>query len=152
MNTITFSSTKIAGFRRADGSAGVVRFQSNVNGYEELFSKLGWSLPEVHCSFKRFDTILRGGHFVLSSTAKLIDEDVDIEFTEISGFECHRVGSRKNTKRVLRFKASFKCQDGAANLETYMVRTDNARGSLKVVYLREPVQQEIPETQMAMVD
>lgn len=148
-DSITFPATVIGGFRRADGAVGVVRFQSNIaRDADELFQTLGWELPEEHCSFKRFDTVLRGGYFVLSSRDKLVDVEVDIEFTEISGFECHRIEGRKKSRRELRFKAAFKCEDGAANLESYMVRTNNARGSLKVVYVKDPVQAEITEEQL----
>lgn len=149
MNTITFSSTRIAEFGRDGETKGWIKFHSSMERYsEELFSKLGWEIPEEHCSLKRFDAVFRGGNLILSSRGKLIDADVDIEFKELKSFECHRVDKGKKKRRELRFFATFDCEDGAANLESYMIRTDNARGSLRVQYVKDPKQTKIEGRQL----
>jgi hypothetical protein len=128
-----------------------------------LFEHMGWPIPGDKSSMEKLDGELKGGTFILS--AKLDDDqiaklklkspdgsfdsgaEVDLEFEKIGTFECHRfeLPNRKGKgfRRELRFKATFpaKCQDALTNLESYMARTDNARGTLKVRYLPEPPKQ-----------
>lgn len=153
MNSITFGATKIADFGRIDETTGWVRFHTNLRAdCAELFERMGWLTPENRCSRKNLDGVLSGGYFILSCQDKLVDAEVNIEFQSIKGFECHRFElegrKKKGFRRELRFRATFKCQDGAANLESYQIRTANSRGSLKVVYLKEQETPGVDENQL----
>lgn len=149
LSTITFPSAKIAEFGRVDPASGWIKFRCSLpKGFEKLFELMGWDIPGEKTVSEKLDGKLTGGHMILTSKDKLVDAEVDIEFESITGFECLRLELEnrkgKGFRRELRFKAQFKCVDGAANLENYMMQTDNARGSLKVSYLREAVQPELP--------
>lgn len=148
MGTINFPGVKIAEFGRSAPDAGYIKFHSTLpKGFEKLFELMGWDIPGNKTSLEKLDGKLEGGHLILTSRDKIIDAEVDIEFSSIKDFACHRFeleGKKgKGFRRELRFTAAFKCEDGAANLESYMMRTDNAKGSLKVTYLLEPVQTEM---------
>ena len=157
---ITFPSVEIAEFGRIAPTKGWIKFRCGLNpkSMEDLFAQMKWDIPGDRSSLERLDGKLEGGHFILTPKVdkeqlKLKSKDgkvdtefeINIEFDEISGFECHRLElkGRKNKgkRRELRFSTSYHCEDGAANLEAYMMRTDNATGSLKVTYLKEAEQQ-----------
>ncbi len=149
MSSITFQGAKIAEFGRVDPLSGWIKFHCSLGaGLEKLFEIMGWDIPGNKTTLEKLEGKLDGGHFILTAKDKLVDAEVDIEFVAIKGFECHRFElegrKKKGFRRELRFAVSFKCVDGCANLESYMMRTDNARGTLKVSYLKEAVQEEIP--------
>lgn len=160
--SLTFPSAKIAEFGRVDPESGWIKFRCSLpKDIEKLFQVMGWDIPGEKTVSEDLEGKLKGGHLIL--TPKLdkdellkvkspdgkvnTDAEVDIEFEDISSFKCLRLeleGRKgKGFRRELRFEAKFKCEDGAANLESYMMRTSNARGSLKVTYYTEPVQTEI---------
>lgn len=152
LNSINFGGAKIAEFGRVDAEYGWFKFRvGGGNGLEALCKKMGWSMPGDKTTLERFEGKLIGGHLVFACQDKLIDAEVDIEYGEIKGFELHRleleVRKKKGFRRELRFSGTFKCADGAANFESYMTRTANAKGQLKVTYLKEEVQ-----TEMALSD
>jgi hypothetical protein len=157
---ITFPSSRIAEFGRVDPESGWVKFRCHLapKNIEPLFNHFGWQVPGEKVSLDKLDGKLAGGHFIMTAKPdeeqrlKLkskdgrvdTDMEINIEYLTIDGFECHRLElegrKKKGFRRELRFKAKFNCEDGAANLEAYMMRTDNARGSLKVTYVKEPEQ------------
>jgi len=119
---------------------------------------MGWDVPGAKTTSENLEGKLEGGHLILTSRDKLIDAEVDIEFSTITKFACHRFeleGKKgKGFRRELRFEVKFKRGDGATRLENYMMWTDNARGVLKVTYLLEPVEQQMPldDSQMSTPD
>lgn len=148
-HSITFPSAKIAEFGRVDPASGWITFHCALpKGFEALFTLLGWDVPGDKTISESLEGKLEDGTLVLTSKDKLIDAEVSIDFKTITAFACKRLeleGRKgKGFRRELRFKATFKHVDGCALLEGYMMRCDNARGSLKVTYLEQPVQTEIP--------
>lgn len=158
---IQFHSVKLAEFGRVDTASGWMKFQCpmSAKSMDVLFPHMGWDIPGDKSSLEKLDGKLKGGHFIL--TAKADDEklkvksqdgsvnlemEIDIEFGEITDFQCVRLElegrKKKGFRRELRFKATFaeKCEDAAANLEAYMMRSGNSRGTLKVTYFVDPEQ------------
>jgi hypothetical protein len=149
MGKITFPGAKMADFGRSAPDSGYIKFHCTLpKGFENLFTAMGWDVPGRKTTSENLEGKLEGGHLILTSRDKLIDAEVNIEFSTITKFACHRFeleGKKgKGFRRELRFEAKFKCVDGAANLENYMMRTDNARGVLQVTYLLEPIEQQLP--------
>lgn len=145
MNYITFPSVKIAEFGRVDPSSGWIKFQSSLpKGFEKLFDLMGWDVPGDKTMSEKLEGKLEGGHLILTAKDKLVEAEVDIEYISITDFSCLRLeleGRKgKGFRRELRFNVKFKQQDACALLEGYQFASDNARGSLKVNYLVEPVQ------------
>src|ERR1041384_134281 len=126
---------------RVDPQSASANFRCNLTpkNLDVLFQHMGWQVPGDSASLEKLDGKLRGGHFIL--TAKIDDElrlklkskngevdmdaEVDLEYSEISDFQCHRFEiegrKKKGFRRELRFKATFppKCPDALANLENY---------------------------------
>lgn len=149
LNVINFAGAKIAEFGRVDADSGWFKFRVvGGAGLEALCKKMGWSMPGDKTTLEKFEGKLVGGHLVLNCQDRLVDAGLDIEYGEIKGFELHRLElegrKKKGFRRELRFSGTFKCIDGAANFESYMMRTANARGVLKVTYLKEEVQENLP--------
>jgi hypothetical protein len=157
-HTITFGGAKIAEFGRVDPASGWVKFHCSLgNGLEKLFKGMGWNPPGDKTMSEKLEGKLKGGHLILTANGKIQtqknadgvpqDAEVDIEYIDIKGFECHRFEieghKKKGFRRELRFTVTFQCGDGAANLENYMMRYDNARGSLRVSHFPEAIQPEL---------
>lgn len=145
MNQITFPSVKIAEFGRVDPSSGWIKFQSSLpKGFEKLFDLMGWDVPGDKTMSEKLEGKFEGGHIILTSKDKLVEAEVDIEYVSITDFQCLRMeleGRKgKGFRRELRFNVKFKDETTCALLEAYQFKCDNARGSLKVTYLVEPVQ------------
>jgi hypothetical protein len=153
MNHISFPSVKIAEFGRVDPSSGWIKFQSSLpKGFEKLFDLMGWDVPGDKTMSEKLEGKLEGGHLILTAKDKLIEAEVDIEYVAMTDFSCLRLeleGRKgKGFRRELRFNVKFKQQDACALLESYQFQSDNARGSLKVTYMIEPVQTElVPDVQ-----
>lgn len=148
MNTITFPQAKLSEFGRVDAASGWIKFRCSLpKGYEKLFELMDWQVPDTKTMLEKLEGTLKGGHLILTSKEKLVDAEVDIEFDTIKDFACLRLElegrKKKGFRRELRFSATYKCPDGAANLENYMMRVPDAIGSLKVTYLKEAVQEEM---------
>lgn len=150
MNKITLIGATIAEFGRVDATSGWFKFRcSPGSSLEQICKKMGWPMPGEKSSLERLDGEFKGGHLTLTCSGKLIkDVDVDIEYLKIKGFELHRlelVGRKgKGFRRELRFSGTFECEDGAANIESYMMRSGNAAGTLRITYLKEQVQTDLP--------
>ena len=150
MLKLKFSATKLAEIGRVDASSGWIKFTCFLGkGFEKLFKAMEWQVPDEHVTAQKLEGKFEGGYFVLTAKDKLIEGEVEIEFGTMSGFTCLRMeleGRKgKGFRRELRFQATLKSADGLALMESYMARTDNARGILAVNYHKEPVQQTIPE-------
>lgn len=146
--TLTFAGAKMAEIKRVDPASATVKFHCNLgNGLSKLFDKMGWTQPGDKTTREDLEGKLMGGNFIFTSQDKLVDAEVDIAYTDCKGFACHRFElegrKKKGFRRELRFTITFKEQDGVAKLESYMMTTDNAKGSLKVVYFPEAVQDEM---------
>jgi hypothetical protein len=150
INKITFNGAQIAEFGRVDATSGWFKFRCSPGStLDSLCKKMGWEMPHEKQSFERLDGEFKGGHLTLSCSGKLTkDVDVDIEYLKIKGFELHRlelVGRKgKGFRRELRFQGTFECEDGAANIESYMMRSGNAPGTLRITYLKEQIQENLP--------
>lgn len=132
---IIFPGTWIDDMGRDAACTGWIKFKSNPGSALSLiFERLGWNLPGAREKVQKFDGELEGGHFILSAKGRLVEADVDIEFSMITGFELHRIEVEGKTIRQLRFSGTYHCRDGAANIESYMVNTANAPGDLMVTY------------------
>lgn len=159
---ITFPAAEISDFSRFDPTSGVVKFRCPLNGKElaTLFGLMGWQVPGAKSSLEKLDGKLDGGTILFKATAEKLkvkssdgtvdpDAEVDLEYKDISDFQCHRFEIKgkkgKGFRRELRFTMTFaeKASDSCANLESYMNRTGNAPGSLKVTYFVEPVQRNL---------
>jgi hypothetical protein len=150
MLKVSFSAAKIAECGRVDPASGWIKFHCLMGkGYEKLFERMDWQIPDDHTVRQTLDGALEGGYLVLTAKDKLIDADVQLAFKSMTGFQCLRLeleGRKgKGFRRELRFSCTFKDLDGLAKLEAYMNACDNARGVLAVSYLKEPVQETIPE-------
>lgn len=161
MLTISFSRAKIHECGRTDQTSGWASFHCPLIQKDLLsvFGRMKWGAPAETTSKQELDGKLESGNFILTAkgdtTLQVKSKDgsvdtgveVDIEFSSITKFACHRLESEghknKGFRRELRFVATFKCKDGCANLENYMVRSNNAEGALKIAYLKEPVQSTI---------
>ncbi len=159
--SITFGNAQIARFTRVSTELGWIKWRCLISkGYEKVFSEMGWELPSARTRIQDLDGSLEGGYFVLTPSRAALslrsqdrtvdtDAEVNIEYVAMTSFKCCRVPnedpSKPGTRLELRFISTFKCADGAANLEAYMTRTGNARGSLRVAYLRPPEQVVIPD-------
>lgn len=162
MLAINFAGAKIAGIGRVDPKSASCTFHCSLGrGIGKLFETMGWEVPGEKSSYEKLDGKLEGGNFIFTSvgeTEKLkvksgdgkvnTEAEVDIDFGTITKFTCHRLEiegrKKKGFRRELRFEATVKNEDGMALLEGYMMQTDNARGSLKVSYVKEAEQTEIP--------
>ncbi len=146
LNSLSLAGARIAEVKRVDAEAGSFKFHVSgpLSGLEALCKKMGWNMPGDKTTLERLEGKLLGGQLVFSCQDKLIDAEIDIEYKELSGFELHRLELEqrkgKGFRRELRFSGTFKCVDGAANFESYMTRTNNSRGTLKVTYLKQEVQ------------
>lgn len=162
MRKITIPTVWIDRFTRVDPTSASVKFRSRPNPAQlkELTQRMGWAPPSLKDCEKKCDGKFAGGHFILSASidqeaaAKIkaksrdgsvdTETQVDIEYKTITGFQLLRMeieGNRgKGFRWELRFEASTAAPDAAANLESYMLRTDNARGSLAINYMEEPEQ------------
>lgn len=142
--------------KRSGVDSAEVKFRSKMSSanLRALFITMGWQLPAKSSSLEKLDGELKGGTFTLKpkiSDDKLAnlksrngDVDLDLEitlgFASISGFECHRfeieghVG--RGFRREMRFRATFplSAKFPISELESYMLRTDNASGTLTVLY------------------
>lgn len=161
--TFSISNVKLAEFGRTDPADGWIKFHAALGkGFESLFEMMKWQVPGPHTALQRLDGKIPEGTLLLKSTEDKLkaespdgtvksDAEVNIEFDSINGFECHRLElegrKKKGYRRELRFTIKYHCRDGAANLEAYMMATDNARGSLRIAYTREPEQQELDGVQ-----
>lgn len=157
MNHISFPSVKIAEFGRVDPSSGWIKFQSSLpKGFEKLFDLMGWDVPGDKTMSEKLEGKLEGGHLILTAKDKLIEAEVDIEYVAMTDFSCLRLeleGRKgKGFRRELRFNVKFKQQDACALLESYQFQSDNARGSLKVTYMIEPVQTELVSDVQAPIE
>ena len=157
MLTVTFTSAKLAEIQRVDPASGSLKFHCALGkGYEKLFERMGWQVPEDKTMRLNLEGKLEGGHFVLTSKDKLVDAEIELGFKAMSGFHVIRMeleGRKgKGFRRELRFDVTFEEVDALARLESYMMTCDNAYGSLGVKYLAEPVQEVIPETQLELYD
>ena len=149
---LIFPGTKISEFGRVDtSSAGWIKWKCNPGpNLKAICQAMGWVIPGHKTTMERLEGKLKGGSFILTSKDKLSDAEIDIEFKETKGFELHRLELKgrgrkgEGFRHELRFNSSFECEDGAANLESYMMRTDNAKGQLKITYYPEAVQTELP--------
>jgi hypothetical protein len=155
MEKIRFEGAKMSQFGREDKAAAWVVFHCSLGavdsrGFQGLFKRMGWSVPGEKVSMEKLDGSLSGGHFILTSQNKLVDAEVEIAFGKMGGFSVHRFElegkKKKGFRRELRFKSTFELEDGCALLESYMMRSDNARGTLQVTYLKEPVQTTIDDS------
>lgn len=151
MLNITFTGARISEFGRVDSSSGWIKFHcqlgSTLNG---TFAKMGWDIPGSKTKSEKLEGKLNGGRLALISKEKLVDAELDMEYVTISDFECLRLELEQKKgkcfRRELRFNVTFKAMDGAALLESYQNRSDNARGALKVSYLKEAEQAPLPLT------
>lgn len=171
MAKISFPAVKLSEVKRTAPESAEAKFHCHVpaKNIEQLFTHMGWQIPGETSSMEKLDGRLKDGNLIF--TAKLDDEtvsklklkspdghfdsefQVDLEFKQIDSFACHRFereghkgGNKgKGFRRELRFTCTFgpRCEDAAANLEAYMMRTDNARGTLQVKYLIEEKQGEL---------
>lgn len=153
LNSINFAGAQVYDVKRSGAEGGSFKFRVGAgSGLAQVCKRMGWEMPGEKTTVEKFEGRFIGGHVVLQSQDKLVDAEVDIEYVEISGFELHRLeveGKRngrktKTFRRELRFSGGFKCVDGAANFESYMVRTNNAKGVLRVTYMKEEVQADLP--------
>lgn len=162
LKKITIPTVWISDFTKHDPTSATVKFRSRPSPTQlkDLVGKMGWAPPSLKDSEKRCDGKFKGGHFILSASldeetvAKLkvkspdgavdTSAQVDIEYGTIGGFQLLRMEiqgkNKKGFRWELRFNASTEAIDAAANLESYMARTDNSRGSLCINYLEEPEQ------------
>ncbi len=154
MEQINFAGAKMAEFGRVDKAAGWVTFHCSLGpvhskGFVGLFERMGWTIAGDKTSMEKLDGTLLGGKLILASKDKLVAAEVDLDFKKLTGFSLNRLeleGRKgKGFRRELRFKVSFDCEDGCSRLESYMMATDNASGSLQVSYLPEAVQTEMTE-------
>lgn len=155
--SITFSLAEIAECGRIDPASGWIKFRCPLGrGFEKLFERMDWQVPEEHVSAQKLDGLLKGGNLILTAKGKLVEAEVDLQFKVMNAFSCLRLEIKghkgKGFRRELRFNVSFEEGDGLARLESYMAACDNAGGSLKVNYYREPVQTEIPEGEQITLD
>lgn len=147
-HSITFAGAQIAEFGRVDPASGWIKFRCSLGGgLDALFSKMGWDTPGEKTAMEKLDGKLSGGNFILTAKDKLIDAEIDIAYVSVTDFACHRFElegrKKKGFRRELRFSVSFVEEDACGKLESYMMTSDNARGSLKVVYYPEEVQPEL---------
>jgi hypothetical protein len=155
---ISFGAAKIMEISAVDPSSKSIKFACWLGrGFEKLFDRMEWQVPEVHTTTQGLDGNFKGGSFTLTAKDKLIDAEVEIDFLNMTGFQCKRLeleGKKgKGFRRELRFSATFKEPDGLAKLEAYQNASDNARGTLLVNYLQEPVQADLEDTtQLAIGD
>jgi hypothetical protein len=164
MISVLFPKATLSEYGRVDPTSGWIKFRCDLGSeknIETLFRHFGWQIPGEKSSLEKLDGKLKGGHFIL--TANLTEEDRnklqlrspdrtfdmetvrEIGFDECSGFECHRLEGRKKKgfRRQLRFQMKISKECTLAELESYQFATDNARASLKVVYIREAEQTNI---------
>ena len=162
MLSITIPRAQISLIGRVDATSASAKFRSRPSPAELriVFEKMGWSAPGKNRTQENLVGKFQGGNFILS--AKLDDAEkgklklksldgkldteaeIDIEYESISGFQCLRMEIEGKRGKGFRFELRFSCisksPDFAANLESYMLRTDNARGSLQIYYLPEAKQ------------
>lgn len=166
---VTIPRVWVDSVTRVDQTSAGVKFKARPSPTQlrELVERMGWPAPSLAHPVEQLDTKLKGGHFILSASpsddekAKLkvkskdgsvdTDAQVDIEYKLMSHFELHRMeieGKRgKSFRWELRFRAASGAKDLAANVENYIMRTDNARGSLDIRYLEAPKQQPLDGVQ-----
>ena len=161
--SITFPSVRIAFFGRRSAASGWIDFDCELGaeGIKPLFQKLAWSVPGRENVLGKMDRELRAGELgrltLTPDPEKLnvrskdggiyMDYVLEAPYHRIGNFVCQRYGELREAgyARVLRFRATFRNEDGATEAERYMLHTGNARGALKVHYLREPMQTANPE-------
>ncbi len=147
-HSITFAGAQIAEFGRVDPASGWIKFRCSLGGgLDALFGRMGWDVPGEKTAMEKLDGKLSGGNFILTAKDKLIEAEVDVAYVTVTDFACHRFEiegrKKKGFRRELRFSVSFTEDDACAKLENYMMTSDNARGSLKVVYYPEQVQEDL---------
>lgn len=115
-------------------------------GYEKLFDRMGWQIPEGSTSTLGFkDAKLEGGTFILSSKDKLIDCEIDCKYKTATNFHCERFELKgkkgKGFRRELRFRIIFEDLDGPLQLLGFLGRIPDGNGTLKLHYLEAPAEQ-----------
>jgi hypothetical protein len=92
MLKVSFSAAKIAECGRVDPASGWIKFHCLMGkGYEKLFERMDWQIPDDHTVRQTLDGALEGGYLVLTAKDKLIDADVQLAFKSMTGFQCLRL-------------------------------------------------------------
>lgn len=125
-------------------------------GYEKLFERMEWQIPEPKTTRQDLEAKLEGGYFVIAAKDKLVTAEAQVRYKFASGFHVQRFELKgkkgKGFRLELRFRVTIEEVDALAKLEAWWCAVAGTAGELKLMYLDAPEQLVIPEGDQQLID